>query len=984
MTGVADMYMFLSNQITPDVWKQNLMSMFNVQSHNTKFVVLSWKHTGFELLHDILNSHPEIVMHQELFNKNDILTTHPAILNLSLDCSNTRHVSETKWAALSRDLNTTTFLNYVWRGKLADGSAIKNGTKSVGFVLLPDHCQRSSTRWALDDQSDVKKIVFWREDEVSVFVSMLRNSLSTRFSETSRSSKSAVYVKPQLLQEFIDNYRDLFRNLCTSERNVKNTFCLTYEQIVNRTEFKDTTLTNLCRFLKVKPDLGGGLIDEIVRSSVDENLEKIIENYDDVEFAFRHTDARLPIRDNDNTCSTLLLSRRNENENIVRENILLRKQRSWSILLPICSKVGPNFTHGKESMDHLQGSETTKFSVEYFTKCRERRRTAWKRLEEFAESLSETANNVELRNTECIVGIDDDDPIFGSKKSIERVKGLLPTSCIIVRIPMELYGKVCKIWNLLANHARNDYLTLLGDDVYLINIGWQRRIDIQFEKIAKREGLPFGAACVAFNDVTFPGFPTFPVIHRWHMDHFSDLLPSQFVNQGGDPFLFELYKRWNASTIVEDTRLENTVGGDSEARYDKHSINWTTSILQSSIQKLQKNLMNRKAKGICVDVVVPSFRIQNECILSQILSLRASVYIYVKFWIVVDNKCEQNLKAIQDLATSFNSKSKDGNYFVTVVFYGENRGASFARNTGYNSSFADWVLFLDDDVIPDKNLLDAYVGAILRYPTAKIFVGMSAMPPPFNFWTRILEVSKVNHFFSIAKYHQHPPWGVTANLLVCGSRFNQTVQFKSKYPKTGGGEDVDFIFQLKHYHGETKKDRKKMVVAVPGAKVSHPWWRSGGVCYGQICGWARGDSLCLTEWPEKTFVVCPNWIETIFIAAILTPILGWNWRRLLGSSFTIVVVEHILKSLELYMTRSSTERNSLERILLILGGSTIVSAQEAVRFGMCLCRLSLFSFCRRLDWFDGEAREAVLTDKHRSLVKLLLMVGIFALFHYLI
>jgi len=42
----------------------------------------------------------------------------------------------------------------------------------------------------------------------------------------------------------------------------------------------------------------------------------------------------------------------------------------------------------------------------------------------------------------------------------------------------------------------------------------------------------------------------------------------------------------------------------------------------------------------------------------------------------------------------------------------------------YNYSTADWVLFLDDDVIPDHCILDAYIGAIRRYPDGKVFVGL--------------------------------------------------------------------------------------------------------------------------------------------------------------------------------------------------------------------------------------------------------------------
>lgn len=85
---------------------------------------------------------------------------------------------------------------------------------------------------------------------------------------------------------------------------------------------------------------------------------------------------------------------------------------------------------------------------------------------------------------------------------------------------------------------------------------------------AKRR-MPFGASCIAFLDESFRGFPTFPVIHKWHFGALGgSVLPSQFDNQGGDPFLFELYKRFDTSEFASYS-LENTIGGKDLAQYTK-------------------------------------------------------------------------------------------------------------------------------------------------------------------------------------------------------------------------------------------------------------------------------------------------------------------------------------------------------------------------------------------------------------------------------
>ncbi len=82
---------------------------------------------------------------------------------------------------------------------------------------------------------------------------------------------------------------------------------------------------------------------------------------------------------------------------------------------------------------------------------------------------------------------------------------------------------------------------LLGDDVRLLTPGWPDAVMDAFEGVAADTGLPLGFACVAFADNYFPGFPTFPVLHRTHGAVFGPaVLPPAFVNQDADPFLFQV------------------------------------------------------------------------------------------------------------------------------------------------------------------------------------------------------------------------------------------------------------------------------------------------------------------------------------------------------------------------------------------------------------------------------------------------------------
>jgi glycosyltransferase involved in cell wall biosynthesis len=229
-----------------------------------------------------------------------------------------------------------------------------------------------------------------------------------------------------------------------------------------------------------------------------------------------------------------------------------------------------------------------------------------------------------------------------------------------------------------------------------------------------------------------------------------------------------------------------------------------------------------KNKGICLDIVVPSYRVDNEDFLRRIVLLRATVDVYVKFWIGIDNLRHDHIESVTKMANELNEQQLqvEGNYFINVIHYGANRGASYARNTGFNYTTADWVLFLDDDVIPDENILDAYIGAIKRYPCAKVFVGLTELPESCNLWTEMLLCTcNIGYFYAIAKRRVHPSWGVTANLVVRGSRHNSTIQFKDIYPKTGGGEDIDLVYQFKDWY---RTIGRRVTVGIPEAKAQHP------------------------------------------------------------------------------------------------------------------------------------------------------------------
>lgn len=119
-------------------------------------------------------------------------------------------------------------------------------------------------------------------------------------------------------------------------------------------------------------------------------------------------------------------------------------------------------------------------------------------------------------------------------------------------------------------------------------------------------------------------------------------------------------------------------------------------------------------------------------------------------------------------------------------------GAAVSRNHGLFESAADWVLFLDDDVIPEADVLCHFADAIAaRGRETDGFVGTVQMPRPVNRFTRAVAMSHLTYWYEVARKAGaaaagdaatwRVSWGTTANLAVRRS----ALRFGDGFPKTG-------------------------------------------------------------------------------------------------------------------------------------------------------------------------------------------------------
>jgi glycosyltransferase involved in cell wall biosynthesis/LPS sulfotransferase NodH len=907
---------------------RKIMTSIFSQNGPTRFVILSFARTGSNWLCGQLFGHPEIFMHNEIFNSTGVHTYYYSLLG--------------EWEHCLRDQMPQKFLERMFDLYLKDPT---RNTKAIGFKSFPEHYMDGGRRHpdleevftSFMSNWMVKKVILKREDVFAVYVSNVRARLTGYFM-TKQYDDIKIVVDVAELQRFIDRYNDTYRKY-RDLTSGQDTFYITYEDMSGPDH--DYLMKKLLQFLQVTPTPTTSL-KETVRQSSTKLVDSIV-NYDEVEFAWRHTSYAkfLSARNSADAVSASLSSLSNlcDSNTSMNDNAVLNdegKNYRWALLIPVSGAR----TNGLE--------------------CR-------RLLQQLSSSLMETTSASDRKNLYCVFGIDEGDKFYDSSDSCEMITEIFSEFPVIIHILTDQHGKLCKIWNELGRQAilqGCDFMVLLGDDVILLNNGWKTGIEKEFRALSLETNLPFGIGCIAFRDVCYPGFPTFPVIHRSHVELFSRILPHEFINQGGDPYLFALYKRFKASKFSTQFSLKNTIGGcDSSSRYRKKHIRWTHEVLTKGLNQLGDFLQRKPF--ISIDLVVPTYRC-NVDILKRIVSLRASnaIHIQMNFWIIVDNPNATNLTEVKALSTSNNYED---NYEVKVRVHPINLGVSAARNTGLEWSEADWVILLDDDVTPESNLLDAYIGAIMRHPDAQVFVGSTHFPPPNSLITNAFVASDLIGAYTIAERRNDPPWGVGANLCVRGR--TSRLRFCTDYPFSGGGEDIDYCVRAAfgHHH-------RQPIVSVPGARVQHPWWDEGRLSsVRHVLAWGPGESLCMnaSALKEHTYFTGPNGIEICMLLPFFSLSVyssGWienfSFFRLFQAMSCIFFLETVRHMLHVnHRVTQRMNKSFLGWITITIAAAWVIMLQEGGRFIAHIRSGAFQNIFWRLDWMCGKNPQYILISR---------------------
>jgi GT2 family glycosyltransferase len=128
------------------------------------------------------------------------------------------------------------------------------------------------------------------------------------------------------------------------------------------------------------------------------------------------------------------------------------------------------------------------------------------------------------------------------------------------------------------------------------------------------------------------------------------------------------------------------------------------------------------------------------------------------------------------------------NYPWVRYTHGPQRGPAANRNNGANLAKGEWLVFTDDDCLPEPGWLQAYADALQQYPACKAFEG-AILPDDWELLKKDMAECPVNTeggcFWS-------------ANITISAELFRTVKGFDEQF-KIAAQEDQDIFLQLKKH-----------------------------------------------------------------------------------------------------------------------------------------------------------------------------------------
>lgn len=212
-------------------------------------------------------------------------------------------------------------------------------------------------------------------------------------------------------------------------------------------------------------------------------------------------------------------------------------------------------------------------------------------------------------------------------------------------------------------------------------------------------------------------------------------------------------------------------------------------------------------------------------------------------------------------------------------------------------------------------------------------------------------------YIILSKLHR----GITANLCVkrvYGCWFDGV-----SYPKTGGGEDVDYCLLLHRVSG-------KQLISVPTATAYHSIWLKP---LKQIYNWSYGDAVLLVKWSEHTYYNLPYTIQIVILWLIYTLFMSSSKPY----SLLVMLVFYICDTLYLwsFYNQRRLQQHHLHNTpcLSALYAGFINQLQD---IGHTIGPFRMYGICGfkyillRFDWFCSREPNGIICERNNAIRRL--------------
>jgi len=356
-----------------------------------------------------------------------------------------------------------------------------------------------------------------------------------------------------------------------------------------------------------------------------------------------------------------------------------------------------------------------------------------------------------------------------------------------------------------------------------------------------------------------------------------------------------------------------------------------------------------------IDIVIPSFRL-DEHILLGIFNVDRPRDFKINFYLIADNPNLTVPASIIDLAISGQ---------VNLIVNEINIGFSETRNKGIRLGNSKWLLLLDDDIVPEKSLVTAYAEAIKTHPQAIGFAGVTNFPEPFNRITTAMEMNGMTGHFKLADKEGELMWVPTANVMLNRDKMD-TALFNESLKK--GGEDIEFLVRNVALF-------KEKYLAVPRARVTHPWWDGGTLQTGRLFRYGAGAAQIapLPAIKNYTYHDFTNTTESLLLLLISSPILilAYSWQLPAAFMLIILTAEFLTNLIKGYY---------LSRKVSLFLAVNLLWLKNCYEFGYLIENLSkgrICGFAERIDMgFSKKHPSWFRLNKWKIIKMLLILIGL--------